>query len=90
MNTIQTYWPELGEHKPDCQIEESYASPGHSCLVTPLVLSGRGIRRTQTYTAADLTEYAQYKVGWHKYYVTERALLELRKLYTISRSALLD
>ena len=86
-----TYYPEMGETKPECQIEASRAYYGkHWFLDTPLELKGRGITLLRTYTSKELTPAGQYKVGWHEYQVTERAFDKIKAQYSVSIESLLD
>ncbi|MCR5753647.1 MAG: hypothetical protein K6G30_02375 [Acetatifactor sp.] len=74
------YTPEMGQQKPDCQIEASlsyYGSYYH--LKTALDLKGRGIT---------LNEVKPDGVKW--YTVTKRAYELLKNQYTISYKSLLD
>lgn len=83
------YYPEMGEAKPIAQIEASISHYGGWFLCTPLTLKGRGIKHLQTYTAAQLTEKGQRKVGWNQYKVTDLAFEKLEKQYAISTEILL-
>ena len=86
---ILSYYPELGESKPQAEIE---LQPSHIAnryrIATPLDLSGRGIKYYDTYTASNCTTEAKY--GWHVYYVTESALKQLARKYTIAKEVLLN
>lgn len=74
------YTPEMGQTKPDCQIEASLSYYGkHYHLKTRLDLKGRGIT---------LNETRQNGVKW--YTVTRRAYDLLEKQYTISYESCLD
>ena len=89
---IISYSPELGEKKPEkVQGRTTLSHNGkHYFLDTPLELKGRGITFDRTYKATDLTEAGQYKVGWHQYQVTHRAMKALAEQYDFSRENLLD
>lgn len=88
---LKCYHPEMHEKKPIAQIEASLGHYGnHYYLRTPLALKGRGIQHLETYTAKDLTPQAQYKVGWHRYKVTERAFGAICSKYAVSMEMLLD
>lgn len=83
--------PEMGEQKPKAQIEIKLSHYGkHYYLTTPLELKGRGIKHLMTYTANDLHEKTQHKVGWHKYKATIRATEKLTEQYDMSQESLLD
>lgn len=75
------YTPEMGEEKPDCQIEAQMFCYGgiHYHLKTTLELKGRGISKNDDYSD-----------GAHSYTVTKLAYEKLQKLYTISYRCLLD
>ena len=74
------YTPEMGEQKPDCQIEAQLGYYGeHYYLKTALELKGRGIVREQ-----------EAENGKHWYRVTTRAYENLKQIYTISRVMYLD
>lgn len=74
------YTPEMGEAKPDCQIEASLSYYGkHYHLKTHLDLKGRGIT---------LNETRDNGVKW--YTVTRRAYDLLKQQYTISYESRLD
>ena len=88
--SLSVYYPEMGETKPEAQIEASLGHYGrHWFLRTPLTLKGRGITFRNTLTADQLTEQGQRLVGWNEYRVTEKAFESLRECYTISTEALL-
>lgn len=76
------YTPEMGEEKPDCQIEAhmSYYGRSHYHLKTKLDLKGRGITK----------DNHDYGDGINRYTVTKLAYEKLQKLYTISYRCLLD
>lgn len=73
------YTPEMGQAKPDCQIEAHLSYYGdHYFLKTREVLKGRGIRLDKT------------ENGINYYYVTTRAYNILETKYSISYESLLD
>lgn len=76
------YTPEMGEQKPDCQIEAqmSYYGASHWHLKTDLELKGRGIKKD---------DY-NYGDNLNRYTVTKLAYEKLQKLYTISYKCALD
>lgn len=75
-----SYTPEMGQEKPDCQIEASLSHYGkHYYLYTNLELKGRGITREQ-----------DHPDGRHCYCVTTRAYRLLEEKYSISRASYLD
>lgn len=76
------YTPEMGEEKPDCQIEAqmSFYGSSHYHLKTALELKGRGITKD---------DY-NYDDGINRYTVTKLAYEKLQKFYTISYKCALD
>ncbi len=88
---LLTYHPEMGEQKPEAQIEASLSHSGkHYFLYTPLTLTGRGVEHLGVYQAKDLSAYAQYKVGWNKYKVTLKAFDRIQAEHAVSYEILLD
>ena len=88
---LYLYCPEMGEQKPECQIEAARSYYGrHYHISTPLQLKGRGITLDRVLESKNLTASAQYKVGWNEYTVTERAFDMLQKKYSISQESFLD
>lgn len=74
------YTPEMGETKPECQIEAQLSYGGrHYFLKTRLTLKGRGI----TLSSTDDN-------GFNWYLVTYRAYELLKQQYTISYESCLD
>lgn len=91
MGNITNYWPEMGEAKPEAQIEIRNTIGGKSRLVTKLELPKlRGLTFLQTYRSEDLVPQAQHRVGSHVYEATKLAVRKLAETYTISREMLLD
>lgn len=88
---LYLYCPEMGEQKPECQIEAARSYYGrHYHISTPLQLKGRGITFDRVLESKNLTASAQYKVGWNEYTVTERAFDKLQEQYSISQESFLD
>lgn len=88
---VYCYTPEMGEQKPECQIEAHRSYYGsHYHIDTPLELKGRGITKNGVIQAKNLRVDHQYKAGWFEYTVTERAFNKLKEQYTISQEMLLD
>jgi hypothetical protein len=74
------YTPEMGQEKPDCQIEASLSYYGkHYYLYTNLELKGRGITPDGTDSK-----------GRKCYRATMRAYKQLQETYSISYESLLD
>lgn len=85
---LKSYYPEMGEPKPESQIEAALSHYGkHWFLKTPLTLKGRGIKHLATYTAITINNPA--KIGWHRYQVTEAAFDKLCREYAVSTESLL-
>ena len=88
---LYLYYPEMGEQKPQCQIEAERSYYGrHYHLRTPLSLKGRGIVFDGVLDADRLSQSAKYQDDWREYTVTERAFDKLQEQYTISQEAFLD
>ena len=89
---LHCYTPEMGQRKPNCQMQASLGHYGkHYYIDTPLTLKqSRSIKLLRTYTANDLTAQGQYKIGWHQYKVTTAAFEKLEKQYSVSMECLLD
>lgn len=76
---LYMYTPEMGQEKPECQIDASLSHYGdHWFLTTKLSLKGRGIRLDKV---ENDTNY---------YIVTERAFEKLKNEYSISKVNYLD
>lgn len=76
---LYMYTPEMGQEKPECQIDASLSHYGdHWFLTTKLSLKGRGIRLDKT---ENDTNY---------YIVTEHAFEKLKTEYSISKVNYLD
>ena len=76
---LYMYTPEMGQEKPECQIDASLSYYGdHWFLTTKLSLKGRGVRLDKT---ENDTNY---------YIVTERAFEKLKTEYSISKVNYLD
>lgn len=84
------YTPEMGQKRPEAQIEARYGGNGHKMIETQIALKGRGIKFIRTLRSEDLTAQGQRKVGWHQYRVTDAAYEGLEAFYSISRECLLD
>lgn len=85
------YTPEMGQKKPDCQMEASRGYYGkHWFIDTPLEIKGRGITFLKKYTDKDFCTLGHYRVGWNEYRVTNKAFDKLKEQYTISQEVCLD
>ena len=89
MKMKTNYYPEMGDKRPESQMEAQIGHSGHWYCSTPLTLKGRGIKHLQTYKSEDLTPQGQRKVGWNSYRITQDAYKVLEKQYAISNECLL-
>ncbi len=88
---LYCYTPEMGQAKPECQIEASRSYDGrHYHLYTPLGLRGRGISFGAVCSANNFVGDDDYRIGWNKYLVTEKAFEKLQKQYSICMEVFLD
>lgn len=88
---VYCYTPEMGQKKPDCQMEASRGYyGGHWYIDTPLEIKGRGITFLKKYADKDFCVPGNYRVGWNEYRVTDRAFGILKTKYSISQECLLD
>lgn len=84
-----TYTPEMGQNRPECQMEASRAYYGkHIYIDTPIQIKGRGITFLKQYKPGDLS--TSRKDGWNCYQVTNLAFEKLKEKYTISMECCLD
>lgn len=91
MPNHQSYYPEMGDAKPQAEIEASLSHYGkHYFLKTRLTLKGRGIKFLGTMTAETLTPQAQHRAGTHRYKVTEKAYEKICREHSVSYEILLD
>ena len=88
---VYSYTPEMGQQKPECQIEAQLSYYGKYYFVdTPLKLKGRGITLIKQYEEKDFCTPGNYRVGWYEYRVTKNAFAKLKEQYSISMERLLD
>ena len=92
--SILSYCPEMGQAKPEkthgnVQLARSRGGP-HYYVETPLTLKGQGIRFVEIIQSAHLTPRGQYKAGWNRYWVTDRAMKVLEAQYDFACENLLD
>lgn len=90
---LHGYHPEMGEAKPQAQIEAHLAHYGkHYYLDTPLTLAlGRGVKHQGVYKSSDLTPgIGQRRVGWNRYEVTIAAFDKIKAAHAVSFEMLLD
>lgn len=74
----KTYYPELGDKKPNGELTAEYGYGGKWNVKTELNLKGQGIKRREEENVII------------RYLVTEKALEKLRKEYTIIEPIYLD
>lgn len=87
---VYCYTPEMGQSKPDCQIEASLSHYGkHYFLYTPLELKGRGIVKEEREPSWEPGSRKALE-HWMCYRVTTRAFEKLKTQYPISMERLLD
>lgn len=88
---VYSYTPEMGQQKPECQMEAQLSYYGkHYFVDTPLKLKGRGITLVKQYEEKDFCAPGNHRVGWYGYRVTKNAFEKLKKQYSISMERLLD
>ena len=84
------YHPEMGEQKPEAQIEATIGHYGGWFLKSQIELKGRGVKFLGTIEASQLRPKApQIHVGWHKYKVTDLAFEKICKAHRVSHAMLL-
>lgn len=90
---LHLYTPEMGQRKPNCQLEAQLSHYGrHYFVDSPVELpKGRGIELLKQYEPGDFVNgAANRKVGWYCYKVTTRAFEKLQQRYSISMVSHLD
>lgn len=89
---VHLYTPEMGQRKPNCQLEARLSHYGrHYFVDSPVELpKGRGIELLKRYEPDDVNGAVNRKVGWYSYKVTVRAFEKLQKQYSISMVSHLD
>lgn len=88
---VYSYTTEMGQNRPECQMEARRAYYGNHFFVdTPLELKGRGIKLLKTYEEKDFCQPNDRRAGWSEYQVTEKAFEKLKQQYSISRENCLD
>ena len=75
---VHSYTPEMGQRKPNCQMQVTIGHYGGYFIRTALELKGRGIKLVDTYN------------GIHRYKVTDLAYEKLKQQYSISYESNLD
>lgn len=87
---VYSYTPEMGDQKPDCQMEAQLSYYGkHYFVDTPIKLKGRGITLIKQYEEKDFCK-PDHRVGWYEYQVTKLAFEKLKEKYSISMERCLD
>lgn len=83
---IKGYTPEMGQKKPNCQMEAMLCHDGrHYFIWSRFTLKGRGIRPIE-----QTDEEKKERPGIERYYVTDRAIDILKKQYSIAMEFNLD
>jgi hypothetical protein len=76
---VHSFTPEMGQRKPNCQMQVSIGHYGGYYIRTKLVLKGRGIKIQDTSEA-----------GINRYKVTDNAYEKLKLEYSMSMESNLD
>lgn len=85
---VHTFWPELGDSRPEVKMEASLSYYGkHYFVDTPLDLKGRGITPVEVHWVDGCQKALE---GWKSYRVTKKAFEALKAKYPISMECLLD
>lgn len=88
---LYCFTSEMGEQRPNCQIEAMRSYYGkHYHIYTQLLLKGRGIEFVKVLTEHDASESACRVIGCNEYLVTACAFEKLKKQYSISMEVHLD
>ena len=88
--TEMTYTPEMGQAKPEADIEARLGHYGnHYFLTSRVELKGRGINFLHTNTADNCVP-GSHRIGQHEYRVTIAAYERLCKTHRVSYEMLLD
>ncbi len=88
--SLNMYYPEMGEARPESQIDAHLCHYGeHYYLTSQVELTGRGVRHVRTLKASDLTPRAQHKAGWHEYRVTIKAFERICREHDVAHALLL-
>lgn len=83
-----SYTPEMGQEKPDCQMEAGHCYDGkHYWVDTPIELKGRGITPLECHWIEGCKKQVE---KWKSYRVTRKAFEKLKEQYTISMELNLD
>lgn len=87
---LATYYPEMGQAKPEADIEAQLSHYGkHWYLSSKVELRGRGVNFIRTLTATDFVDPNNRRIGWHEYKVTEAAFERICKEHSVSSEILL-
>lgn len=85
---VHSYYPELGERRPEVKMEASLGYYGtHYYVDTPLDLKGRGIVPQDAHWVPGCQKAVE---GWKSYRVTKKAFEKLKAQYPIAMERLLD
>lgn len=87
-NGVHCYTPELGERKPEINMEAFLSHDGkHYCIATPLLLKGRGITEVKANWVNGCKKQIE---NWKSYRVTINAFKKLENQFSIALKCLLD
>lgn len=75
---IHSYTPEMGQRKPNCELQMSIGHYGGYFIRSKIELKGRGIKLIDSHN------------GTHRYKVTDLAFEKLEQQYSISYESNLD
>ena len=91
-NGVRAYYPELGDRRPDCEIEADLAYYGkHYFLETKLDLKGKGVTFVKKFGADDFKDGENNrKCGWNQYMVTLKAFEKIKQEHAVSKTIYLD
>jgi hypothetical protein len=76
---VHSFTPEMGQRKPNCQMQASIGHYGGYYIRTPLELKGRGIKLVDT-----------SETGVNRFKVSDMAFQKLKSEYSISSESNLD
>ena len=90
MTNEMTYMPEMGQAKPEADIEARLCHYGkHYYLTSKVELKGRGVTFRRTNTADNCVPGSSH-IGQHEYCVTLKAYDRICKMHSVSYEMLLD
>ena len=84
------YYPEMGEKRPEAEIEARLSGSDHWVLTTDLDLAGRGVKLVEILDRKNLCgPRVEFLHGKKRYRVTENAFRKIEAKHTISCENLL-